>query len=169
MAQGGQYEMQTPDGTSVPAEVLAALKEKQGVLSVNFGTYSCRIDGAALGVLPEDQGPIDLGLSLDTDEALSVAVGGTDVYQLHFSAPAASCRARFTFTIPAMANQPGDIVYLYYYYAGSGIIEGKQECVVDEDGQCHGGQSIHCSSYFPVRYDDRRRGRHRHAAGAGGV
>ena len=146
LAQGGQYDMQTPADAIVPTTLLASLKEKQGVLNVDFGTYTCTIDGAALGTLPEGITGIDLGLTLEKDEALSTAAGGVDAYQLHFK-HAGDLPGRFTFRFKAEQNQPGDIVYLYYYYNESGVVEGKQQCVVDDEGYIT-VDIYHCSSYF---------------------
>jgi hypothetical protein len=146
MAQGGQYDMQTPGDPTVPASVLASLKEKQGVLSVDFGTYSCTINGAALGTLPEGLTGINLGMTMEKDETLSAAAGGQDVYQLHF-AHAGALPGRFTFRFKAEQHSPGDIVYLYYYYGESGVTEGVQQCVVDDEGYIS-VEIYHCSSYF---------------------
>ena len=146
IAQGGQYDMQMTDDTTVPAALLASLKEKQGVLNVDFGTYSCTIDGAAMGALPEGLAGIDLGLTMEKDAALSTAAGGVDAYQLHFK-HAGALPGRFTFRIKAEQNKPGDIVYLYYYYSESGVVEGKQQCVVDDEGYIT-VDIYHCSSYF---------------------
>lgn len=146
MAQGGQYDMQTPGDPTVPASVLASLKEKQGVLNVDFGSYSCTINGAALGTLPEGLTGINLGLTMEKDETLSAAAGGQDVYQLHF-AHAGALPGRFTFRFKAEQNSPGDIVYLYYYYGESGVVEGAAQCVVDDEGYIS-VEIYHCSSYF---------------------
>jgi len=146
MEQGGQYEMQITDDTVVPGTVLTALKEKQGVLAVDFGSYSCTIDGAGLGQIPEDLTGIDLGLTMEKDDALSTAAGGSDIYQLHFKHSGAlpGC---FTFKFKADQNSLGDVVYLYYYYDASGVVEAKQMCMVDEEGYIT-VNIYHCSSYF---------------------
>jgi hypothetical protein len=146
LAQGGTYNLDITDDSTVPAGVLMSLKEKQGVLNVNFGAYTCIIDGASLGTIPEDLGGINLAMSLDTDEVLSQTLGGADIYQLHF-AYEGELPGKFTYRFPAMANQPGDTVYLYYYYDKSGVVEGKQACVVDTDGYIT-VSIYHCSTYF---------------------
>lgn len=146
MAQGGEYDMQITDDSVVPAAVLAAVKDKQGVLNVDFGTYSCTVNGAALSALPEGVAGIDLGMTMEKDAALSTAAGGTDVYQLHFKHSGA-LPGRFTYRFKAEQNKPGDVVYLYYYYNESGVTEGKQQCVVDADGYVS-VDIYHCSSYF---------------------
>ncbi len=146
LAQGGTYNMEITDDTKIPASLLALIKEKQVELTINFGNYTCTIDSASLGNLPEDQGDIDLGMSLDSDETLSAALGGADIYQLHFSHNG-GFPGKFTYRFHAMASQPGDILYLYYYYDQSGICEGKASAVVDEDGYA-AFTIYHCSSYF---------------------
>ncbi len=146
MEQGGQYTMQMSDDTVVPGTVLTSLKEKQGVLSVDFGTYTCTIDGAALGQIPEDFAGVDLGLTMEKDDALSTAAGGSDIYQLHFKHSGA-LPGRFTFRFKAEQSSPGDTVYLYYYYDASGVVEAKQACVVDDEGYIT-VNIYHCSSYF---------------------
>ncbi len=146
IAQGAEYDMQMTNDTTVPASVLASLKEKQGVLKVDFGAYSCTIDGAALSALPEGLTGIDLGLTMDKDGALSTAAGGADAYQLHFKHSGA-LPGRFTYRFKAEQNLPGDVVYLYYYYNESGVVEGKQQCIVDGEGYVT-VEIYHCSSYF---------------------
>jgi hypothetical protein len=138
--------MDVTDDPTVPAGVLMSLKDKQGVLNVNFGAYTCTIDGASLGTIPEDLAGINLSMSLDTDEVLSQTLGGADIYQLHFAYEGA-LPGKFTYRFPAMANQPGDTVYLYYYYDRSGVVEAKQACVVDADGYIT-VSIYHCSTYF---------------------
>jgi|AGTN01.1.fsa_nt_gi hypothetical protein len=146
LAQGGTYGITVTDDPTVPASVLASLKEKQGVLNVDFGSYTCTIDGALLGTIPEGLAGIDLGLTMEKDAALTAAAGGADVYQLHFNHSGA-LPGSFTYRFKAESNSPGDIVYLYYYYGESGVIEGKQECVVDAEGYIT-LNIYHCSSYF---------------------
>ncbi len=146
LAQGGEYDMDAPEDGVVPGAVLSSLKDKQGVLSVDFGSYSCIIDGASLGTIPEDFAGIDLGLTTEKDPALSTAAGGADVYQLHFKYEGA-LPGRFTFRFKAEQSSPGDTVYLYYYYDASGIIEGKQACAVDDEGYVS-VEIYHCSDYF---------------------
>ncbi len=146
MAQGGSYDFTVTDDATVPAAVLASLKEKQGVLNVIFGGYTCTINGALLGTIPEGLAGIDLGLSMEKDAALSALVGGADAYQLHFNHSGA-LPGRFTFRFKADQNSPGDTVYLYYYYDASGVVEGVQTCVVDAEGYIS-VDIYHCSSYI---------------------
>ncbi len=145
MAAGGSYDLEITD-TKVPDGVLKSLKEKQAMLNVNFGSYSCSINGAELGTIPDDLKSIDLGLTMEKDEAFSAAVGGADAYQLHFAHQGA-LPGRITYKFKADLSSPGDIVYLYYYYGESGVTEAVQECVVDAEGFIT-VSIYHCSSYF---------------------
>lgn len=145
--QGGAVTMDiTGDDHKIPASMYKALREKQGTLTLNFPTYSCTLNGAALGDLGEDVKSLDLGLTFDADPDFSAAVGGGDVYQLHF-AHKGEFPGKISFKFKADKNVPGDTVYLYYYYGTSKVIESIQSAVVDADGYVT-FDIYHCSSYF---------------------
>ena len=149
MEQGGTITVELTgedDDHEIPVEIYNTLREKKGKLTLNFGTYSCTLDGAALGELDEEEDELDLGLSFEADEEYSAAVGGNDVYQLHFSHKG-EFPGKISFTFKADKNSPGDTVYLYYYYNTSKVIAGIQSAVVDENGFVT-FDIYHCSSYF---------------------
>ena len=149
MEQGGTITVELTgedDDHEIPVEIYNTLREKKGKLTMNFGTYSCTLDGAALGELDEEEDELDLGLSFEGDEEYSAAVGGNDVYQLHFSHKG-EFPGKISFTFKADKNSPGDTVYLYYYYSTSKVIAGIQSAVVDENGFVT-FDIYHCSSYF---------------------
>ena len=149
MEQGGTITVELTgedDDHEIPVEIYNTLREKKGKLTMNFGTYSCTLDGAALGELDEEEDELDLGLSFEADEEYSAAVGGNDVYQLHFSHKG-EFPGKISFTFKADKNSPGDTVYLYYYYNTSKVIAGIQSAVVDENGFVT-FDIYHCSSYF---------------------
>ena len=125
---------------------LSALKQKQSIITLDFGTYTCTIDGALLGSLPDEMPPIDLSMSMTKDASLSHAAGNKDSYQLHF-AHSGVLPGVFGYSFPAATHQPGDTLYLYYYYDTSGIIEYKHSATVDENGWVT-FDIYHCSSYF---------------------
>ena len=146
MAEGGSVAVTDPADTLLPIEVLSDLAEKNGTITIDFGTYKCTIDAAAISAIPKDLDELDLGLSMDIDEALSDAAGGQDVYQLHFNHEGQfPCPISFTFK--AENSSPDDVVYLYYYYGTANVIEGQASAVVDKDGYVT-FSIYHCSSYF---------------------
>lgn len=146
MQSGGMVGVEITKSTQMPVSVLAALLEKQGVLEMNFGDYTCTIDGSFLEGVHEDIENIDLAMSMEVDEELSQTLDGMDAYQLHFSHEG-QLPGKFTYTFKAEASSPGDTVYLYYYYDQAGVIEGKQSAAVDENGFVT-FDIYHCSSYF---------------------
>ncbi len=146
LQEKGTLEVNMEDKPEIPVSVLAALMERDGVLEINFGSYTCTIDGQYLAHFSESITAYDLGLSMEKNQALSDAAGGNDVYQLHFSHEG-QLPGKFTYKIKATASKPGDTVYLYYYYDQAGVIEGKQACVVDQDGYIS-FDIYHCSDYF---------------------
>ncbi len=147
LTQGGILSIDiTGEDRTIPASLFNAIREKQGVVTLNFGTYTCTLNGAVLGELDEEAKKLNLGLSLEADPDLSAAVGGADVYQLHFSHEG-EFPGKISFTFKADKSSPGDTVYLYYYRSGSGVTEGKQSAVVDASGYVT-FDIYHCSSYF---------------------
>jgi len=76
---------------------------------------------------------------------MSEALGGVDLYQLHFG-HSGEFPGMLVFTFEATENEPGDTVYLYYYYGEANVIEAKAEVVVDENGMVT-FEIYHCSSY----------------------
>lgn len=131
--------------TKIPETLLADLIKKKSDLTVDFGTYQCTISAEDLTQI-EGIKSLNLGLSFEKDESLSEVAGGKDTYQLHFSHEG-QLPGKFIYTFKAEGNKPGDIVYLYYYYGVAGVIEGKQQSVVDENGMVT-FEIFHCSSYF---------------------
>ncbi len=143
---GGTFTAQMQDDPMMPVDVLELLKEKQGVLEMNFGDYTCTIDGNDLKDIPADLINLDLSLNMEYDEQLSLAAEGSDVYQLHFGYHG-ELPGKFTFKIKADKSKPGDTVYLYYYYDQAGVLEGIQSAVVDADNYLT-FEIYHCSDYF---------------------
>jgi len=117
---------------SVPASTLKALKAKQATLNIDYGGYSCTIDGTNLGQISESD-DYQFDMSQEKDEAVSDAADGLDIYQLHF-AQTGEMPGRFTYRFAASENQPGDTLYLYCYHPMSGLAEYKQSAVVDQEG-----------------------------------
>ncbi|MHB1315062.1 MAG: hypothetical protein ACYCX2_06175 [Christensenellales bacterium] len=146
MNPGGTINLDITENTQIPVPLLTSLSGKQGILNINFGGYSCTIDGSSLRAIPDGIAAIDLGLTMETDPALSAAAGGADVYQLHFSHEG-QFPGVFSFTFKAEKSKPGDTVYLYYYYGQANIIEGKATATVGANGYATFG-IYHCSDYF---------------------
>ncbi len=145
--QGGTATIDiTGDDHKIPASMYNSLREKQNILTVNFPTYSCTLNGAVLGELGKNTKSLDLGLTFDPDPDFSAAVGGQDIYQLHFSHEG-EFPGKISFKFKADKNVPGDTVYLYYYYGSSKVIQSMQSAVVDSDGFVT-FDIFHCSNYF---------------------
>lgn len=131
--KGGTLSISLSEAENLPVSTLKALKAKQATLNIDFGGYSCTIDGAMLGTLSDDSSVCQLAVSLEKDAAISDAADGHDIYQLHF-AQTGEMPGRFTYRFAASENDPGDTLYLYCYHALSGVAEYKQSAVVDESG-----------------------------------
>lgn len=131
--QGGTLNISMSAAENLPASTLKALKAKEAKLNIDFGGYSCTIDGTKLGQISDDSGACQLAVSLEKDAAISDAADGHDIYQLHF-AQTGEMPGRFTYRFDASKSHPGDTLYLYCYHPLSGIVEYKQSAVVDEDG-----------------------------------
>lgn len=143
MAQGGTLTLSISDPT-VTSEALNALKEKQGTLILDFGSYSCTIDGSSLGDIPGE--PINIDMTMTSKKDLSERAQEKDKYQLHFGHSGA-LPGVFEFKFKATGSQPGDTLYLYCYYDSAKVIEGVQTSVVDDDGYVTFG-IYHFSGYF---------------------
>ena len=143
--EGAVVEAVMEDDYKIPESLLEMIIENKNILHVNFGTYTCTIDPADL---TDIDGIKKLNLKLDFEKAegLSEIAGNKDVYQLHFG-HVGELPGKITYTFKATENQPGDVVYLYYYYGEANVIEGKAKAVVDEEGMLT-FEIYHCSSYF---------------------
>lgn len=146
MQPEGKCSVNMQGQTQIPLSVLSALKTQRGVLEIDFGDYSCIINGNDLFVSAESTSFVDLGMSTYKDESLSEAIGEIDVYQLHFKHHG-QMPGRITYKIMATKNQAGDTLYLYYYYDDSKVIQGLQALLVDDDGFVT-FDIDHCSVYF---------------------
>jgi hypothetical protein len=133
--------------TEIPAEVLSALKEQQGTLTLNAGGGFCVIDGKSLAGIPGSIVDTDVAVSMKKEKALSAAANGQDVYQLNF-AREGQLPGRFRFSFAAAKSRPGDILYLYRYYSASGVLEGAGASVVDAEG--FAAFDIYCRSGYVV-------------------
>ncbi len=143
--QGAALEFSMEEDTKIPTFVLSSLVEKKGSLTIDFGTYKVTVNAADLKDMPEAE-TLDLGVVMEKSEDLSAVAGGKDVYQLHFN-HSGQLPGKFTYSFAAEGQSPGDVLYLYYYYGDAGVIEGKAEAVVDENGIVT-FVIYHCSSYF---------------------
>ena len=130
-AKPGESVSVRPADTTVPASVLALLKERGCVLRIELDGYACTIDGR--GLCADSQEAIDLGLSMEKDGALSAVAGRQDLFQLHFS-NSEERPGRFVYTFKAKGCKPGDVLYLYDYYERAGVAECVQSAAVDADG-----------------------------------
>ncbi len=144
--KGGTLDISLSEAESLPASTLKALKTKQATLNIDFGDYSCTIDGNKLGAISDDSSVCQLAVSLEKDATISDAANGHDIYQLHF-AQTGEMPGRFTYRFTASESQPGDTLYLYCYHALSGVTEYKQSAVVDESG-CASFDIFEGLSYF---------------------
>jgi hypothetical protein len=133
MKAGDALSLEITKSAAIPAEVLSALKEKQGTLTLGFAGYSCVIDGATLTGIPGKIAATDVTMSMKKEKALSSAANEQDTYQLNF-AHEGQLPGRFRFLFKAAESSPGDVLYLYRYYSGSGVLEGIGASAVDADG-----------------------------------
>lgn len=133
MQAGGTLSVDITRSAVIPADVLAALKEKQGTLTLELAGCSCVIDGKTLTGIPGSLSAADITMTMEKEKALSSAANGQDIYQLIF-AHEGQLPGRFRFSFAATENKPGDVLYLYRYYSASGVLEGIESSVVDADG-----------------------------------
>ncbi len=143
-AEAGDTVRIKPTDAVLPAEVLALLKERGCILKIEMDHYICTIDGRELWTAPGRV--IDLSLGMERDETLSEAADGKDLFQLHFAC-SGELPGRFVYTFKAKGCEPGDVLYLYYYYARAGVAECAQTAAVDADGNVS-FSIYHYSGYF---------------------
>ncbi len=133
MESGGSISLEITQSGVIPAEVLEALKEKQGTLTLKADGFSCVIDGKALEGIPGSLKATDITSDMEKEKALSAAANGQDTYQLNF-AREGQLPGKFRFSFAAAESKPGDVLYLYRYYSDSGTLEETGVCAVDADG-----------------------------------
>ncbi len=133
MPQGGTVvvSMNAITESTLPALTLRVLKAKRGTMIIDFNEYTCTIDGNKLASTIDS--PVNLYMNMTKNQKVSDAAEGHDIYQLHFSEES-DFPGCLVYKIPAVENQPGDILYIYQYHAISGINEYKQTVTVDDNG-----------------------------------
>lgn len=138
------------ESVPLPSVSLKALKAKRATLVIDFGDYTCTIDGTKLGnALTE---PVTLTMTMDRVEAISEAAGKKDLYQLHFKQQA-DMPGCLTYGFKAFGNRPGDILSLYAYHDASGLAEYKQSVAVGDDN-CAAFEVYEGGSYFVAAAPD---------------
>ncbi len=146
LTPGSVLKLPAQQAACLSRDVLLALKKSGAALNVDFGKYTCTVEGKSVGELPDDFSQIDLSVSTVKKPSLSAAANGLDEYQLHFAYSGdLPCPLKYSF--PVSGHSPGETLYLYYYYELSDVIEGKRQAVVDENGYVS-FDIYHCSSYF---------------------
>lgn len=137
------------ESVPLPSASLKALKAKQATLVIDFGDYTCTIDGTKLGSSLTE--PVTLTMTMGRDEAVSEAANKKDLYQLHFEQR--DLPGCLTYSFKAFENRPGDVLSLYAYHQASGLAEYKQSVVVSDDN-CAAFEVYEGGSYFVAAAPD---------------
>jgi len=130
--EGGSItiEMNPDDAKEITADIEAfqAIKERQVVLTVDYGTFKVIIDGKDVGDIPSGSENINLGYEMqpaERDTDMIVFVPNNTSQFLYLA----------TYALQPNLALPEDMIYVYRYYASNGVIEYVHDAGTDEDGK----------------------------------
>lgn len=128
----------------VPVDIFVALKESNTSLSIDTPLYTCQIAGEDITNLDDMVQALSLDISFERDEKVSDVADNKDEYQLHFASQ--MLPMSLTYYINLKQNKPNDILYLYYYYPDSDVLEYVYATQVDNKSEVE-LKIYHFSSY----------------------
>lgn len=129
--EGGSItiEMDPNDAKEITADIEAfqAIKDRQVVMTVDYGTFKVIIDGKDVGDIPDGAEDINLGYEMqpaerDTDMIVFVP---NHTSQFVYAA---------TYALQPNLPLPEDMIYVYRYYASNGVTEYVEDAGTDEAG-----------------------------------
>ncbi len=112
---------------NVPLDAFEAIKERKVVLSIDYGSFVCTIDGSTVGDLPGDGEDINMGITLQPSER------GDDLIVFDLN----NTLRLFYVSTYALEPfvQPGDgLIYVYRNYIDIGVLEYVNAAETDENG-----------------------------------
>ncbi len=131
--------------TEITDDVLNLLREQKKKLTVDFGDFSCVLDGKYMDELPEGTDELDLGFSTKKNKTISGLTYGYDVMQLHFE-KFGDLPCPITYSFHPEGYDAGDKLYLYYFAEYTQELKALQRSTVDKNGNVSFTLS-HFSSY----------------------
>ncbi|MEX1376142.1 MAG: hypothetical protein AB1Z23_01600 [Eubacteriales bacterium] len=112
---------------NVPIEAFTAIKEKGIVLTVDYGTFKCIIDGKTVGSAEKGMEDINLGYEVLPAERADdlIVFSPNNAQQFVYS---------ITYAMPPSAPAPEDTIYVYRRYLSNPVVEFVNNAEVDDSG-----------------------------------
>lgn len=108
-------------------EAFQAIKDRQIVMTVDYGTFKVIIDGKEIGEIPAGSDDINLGYAMQPAERDTDMIVFIPNNSLPFIYAA-------TYVMPPNIPVPEDMIYVYRYYASNDVTEYVQDAGTDEEG-----------------------------------
>lgn len=125
------------DTTKLPTKVLSVLKEKKGILVLEFPDYTCTIDGSTIGTIDDKNDYIDVSMLVDDKADPNISL----VFTHDTDFP-----GMFSYSFKTDAIQADQPVYLYRHLA----LPDKYEGVLSTDSASDG--TITMDMYYGGSY-----------------
>ncbi len=112
---------------NVPLDAFEAIKERKIVLSIDYGSFICTIDGSMVGDIPQDGADINVGVTLQPAERADDML----VFDLNNAS-----RQFFvaTYSLEPFLQLPEGLIYVYRSYTDMGLLEYVNAAGTDESG-----------------------------------
>ena len=112
---------------NVPLDAFAAIKERKVILSINYGSFTCTLDGSMVGNIPVGDTDINIGLTLHPSERQGdMLVFDTNNTSRFFYVA--------TYALKPILQMPDGLIYVYRSYADMGLLEYINAAGKDEAG-----------------------------------
>lgn len=141
--EGGSFtvEMNPEDAKeiNVPVEVFQAIKDRSVVLSIDYGSFVCIVDGSTVGEVPSGGEDINIGITLKP------ATRADDMLVFDLNNTAAFFYVAIYQLEPFLAL-PDGLIYVYRNYENINILEYVNAAGTDENG------NVQVKVYVPGNY-----------------
>jgi len=129
--EGGSitFEMNPEDSKeiNVPIEVFEAVKEGKVILTIDYSSFTCTIDGNTIGDIPPDVSEVNVGIALQPIERADDMI----VFDLNYTSQLFYVA---TYALQPFVDPQEDLIYVYRNYQNINVLEYVNDAQIDNDG-----------------------------------
>jgi len=112
---------------NVPAEAFKTIQDMSVVLTIDYGSFKCVLDGSKVGVVPENMDDVNMGITLipaeRPDDMLVFTVNNTSQFFYIVD-----------YIIEPFVAPTGDLIYVYREYKNISLLEYVNSADTDGNG-----------------------------------